>query len=230
MEEEQIGCGVSLREAMPLGKETPMDVIQQIGVDGLSGGLGDVCFYASYNCNLNCYMCLVKHMKGRNIPSMSLEQIKEGFKDAKVLFHLGGEPFVTSDMMEMIEYFDAQGINQIMSTNGTLITESIAKRLAALQNFVNIQVSLNAPDELDGKIRGAPKAYEKTIESIKMLVNAGLSTWIHCTIVNENIDVLADMVKLGSELGVGAVNFIFAHLVTEKDITASKVLMKKWLG
>jgi MoaA/NifB/PqqE/SkfB family radical SAM enzyme len=133
-------------------------------------------------------------------------------------------------MMEMIEYFDAQGINQIMSTNGTLITESIAKRLAALQNFVNIQVSLNAPDELDGKIRGAPKAYEKTIESIKMLVNAGLSTWIHCTIVNENIDVLADMVKLGSELGVGAVNFIFGHLLTEEDINASKVLMKKWLG
>ena len=230
MKEEQIGCGVSLREAMPLGKETPLDVIKQIGVDGLSGGLGDVCFYASFDCNLSCYMCLVKHMKGQKIPQMTLEQIKEGFKDTKVLFHLGGEPWVTRGMMEMVEYFDDIGVNQIMSTNGTMITESIAKRLGALQNFVNIQVSLNAPDELDGKIRGDSKAYEKSIESIKLLVNAGLSTWIHCTIVNENIEILADMVKLGAELGVGAVNFIFGHIVSEEDINASKALMKKWLG
>ena len=92
MNEEQIGCGVSLRQAMPLGKETPLNVIKQIGQDGLSGGLGDVCFYASFNCNLNCYMCLVKHMKGRKIPPMSMEQIKEGFKDAKVYFTLEENP------------------------------------------------------------------------------------------------------------------------------------------
>jgi len=230
MKEEQIGCDVSLREAMPLGKETPLDVIKQIGEDGLSGGLGDVCYYASFNCNLNCYMCLVKHMKGRKIPPMSMEQVKEGFKDTKVLFHLGGEPWVKGNMMDMVEYFDSQGINQIMSTNGTMITKSIAERLGALKNFVNIQVSLNAPDELDGKIRGDLKAYKKSIESIKLLVDAGLSTWIHCTIVNENIDVLADMVKLGAELGVGAVNFIFGHIVSQKDIDDSKALMKKWIG
>ena len=230
MKEEQIGCGMSLREAMPLGKETPLDFIKKVGEDGLSRELSDICYYASYNCNLNCYMCLVKHMKGRKIPSMSLEQVKEGLKDAKVLFHLGGEPWVLKEMMEIVEYFDAKGVNQIMSTNGTMITEEIAERLAALQNFVNIQVSLNAPDALDGKIRGAPKAFEKSIESIKMFVMAGLSTWIHCTIVNENIDVLADMVKLGADLGVDAVNFIFGHIITEEEVKESKVLIKKWIG
>ena len=175
-------------------------------------------------------MCLVRHMKDEKIPKMSMDQVKEGFKNAKTLFHLGGEPWVKENMKEIVEYFDSQGINQIMSTNGTLITKEIAETLAGLENFVNIQVSLNAPDELDGKIRGDPKAYIKTIEGIKMLVNAGLSTWIHCTIVNENINVLADMVKLGAELGVSAVNFIYAHIVTEEDIKASKALMKKWLG
>jgi len=230
MNEEQIGCGVSLRQAMPLGKETPLNVIKQIGQDGLSGGLGDVCFYASFNCNLNCYMCLVKHMKGRKIPPMSMEQIKEGFKDAKVLFHLGGEPWVTRNMMEIIEYFDDKGVNQIMTTNGTKITEEIAEKLAGLKNFVNIQVSLNAADEIDGKIRGWPKSFERSVESIKMLLNAGLSTWIHCTIVNENINELAKVVKLGAELGVGAVNFIFAHVITEDEIKSSKQLMKKWIG
>ena len=230
MNEEPLGCGVSLREAMPLGKETPLDVIKQIGIDGLSGGLGDVCYYASYDCNLDCYMCLVKHMKGQKIPKMSMDQIKEGFKDAKVLFHLGGEPWVTENMMEIVEYFDAQGINQIMSTNGTKITKEIVEKLAGLNKFVNIQVSLNAADELDGKIRGWPKSFERSVESIKMLVNAGLSTWIHCTIVNENIDELTNVVKLGAELGVGAVNFIFAHVITEEDIKQSKELMKKWIG
>ncbi|MFW9864610.1 MAG: radical SAM protein [Candidatus Thorarchaeota archaeon] len=230
MNEEQIGCGVSLREAMPLGKETPLEVIKQLGEDGLSGGLGDVCYYASFDCNLNCYMCLVRHMKGRKIPKMSMEQIKEGFKDAKVLFHLGGEPWVNKDMMEIVEYFDSQDVNQIMSTNGTQVSKEVVEKLAKLKNFVNIQVSLNAPDDLDGKIRGVPKAYEKSIEAIRMLVDAGLSTWIHCTIVNENVDILADMVKIGAELGVGAVNFIFGHVITEEQIESSKTLMKKWIG
>jgi len=121
-------------------------------------------------------------------------------------------------------------VNQIISTNGTRITEEIAEKLAALKNFVNIQVSLNAPDELDGKIRGAPKTHEKSIEGIKLLVGAGLSTWIHCTIVNENVDVLADMVQLGADLGVGAVNFIYGHVVTEEEQKESKELMKKWIG
>jgi MoaA/NifB/PqqE/SkfB family radical SAM enzyme len=230
MKEEQIGCGVSLREAMPLGKETPLDIIKQIGEDGLSGELGDVCFYASFNCNLNCYMCLVKHMKGRKIPAMSMEQIKEGFKDAKIVFHLGGEPWVKGNMMEIVEYFDSKGVNQIMSTNGTKITEEVAEKLAGLKNFVNIQVSLNASDEIDGKIRGWSKSFEKTVEGIRILVKTGMSVWIHCTIVNENIDDLANVVKLGADLGVKAVNFIFAHVITEEDIKASKVLMKKWLG
>jgi len=227
---EQIGCGVSLREAMPLGKETPLEVIKKIGENGLSDGVGDICFYASYDCNLNCYMCLVKHMKGLKIPSMSLEQIKEGFKDIKVLFHLGGEPFVTGNMMEILEYFDGKGVNQIISTNGTRITEEIAEKLAALKNFVNIQVSLNASDERDGIIRGWPKSFERTVECIKILVRAGLSVWIHCTIVNENIDDLANMVKLGADLGVGAVNFIFGHVITEEEINTSKEMMKKWIG
>ncbi len=230
MNEKQVGCDVSLREAMPLGKDIPLNVIKQIIEDGLSGEFSDVCFYASFNCNLNCYMCLIKHMKGRKITPMSMEQIKEGFKDAKVLFHLGGEPWVMSNMMEMIEYFDANGVNQIMSTNGTKITKEIAEKLAGLKHFVNIQVSLNASNGIDGKIRGWPKSFEKTVEGIKILVDAGLSTWIHCTIVNENINDLANVVKLGAELGVKAVNFIFAHIVSEEEIKASKELMKKWIG
>ena len=105
MKEEQIGCGVSLRDAMPLGKETPLEVIKQLGIDGLSNGISDVCYYASFDCNLNCYMCLVKHFKGKKIPKMSMGQIMERFKDAKVLFHLGGEPWINNDMLTMVEYF-----------------------------------------------------------------------------------------------------------------------------
>ncbi len=230
MEKDQIGCGVSLREAMPLGKETPIEVIKQLGENGLSGDLSDVCFYASYNCNLNCYMCLVKHMKNKKIPSLSLEQVKDGLRNAKVLFHLGGEPWVNRDMMDMIKYFDSIGVNQIMSTNGTRINKEIAENLAKLKNFVNIQVSLNASNELDGKIRGSSESFNKTVEGIKKLVDAGLSTWIHCTIVNENINDLANVVKLGAELGVDAVNFIFGHIINKEDIKESKELMKKWIG
>jgi MoaA/NifB/PqqE/SkfB family radical SAM enzyme len=230
MDTEQVGCGISLREAMPLGKETPLEVIQKIGETGYSGGISDVTFYPTFKCNLDCYMCLVKHMKDFENPKLSTDQVKDAFKDAKTLFHLGGEPFIYDNTMDLMKHFDSKGINQIISTNGTHITPAIAEQLAAMENLVVVQVSLNGSGENDNIIRGSSNAFNRTVESIKNLKNAGVLVWIHCVILNENIDDLANVVKLGVDLGVDAVNFIFAHVITQEEIQATQKLVKSWLG
>lgn len=223
---------VTLREGMVLGKTTPIEIIQNIGENGLSGGVGDICFFPTYKCELKCYMCHVQHMRDIGAPYLSMEQWQIAFKDTdvKTIFHLGGEPFVMSDVMELLRFFDKKGTKQIIGTNGISINEDIVKELAKLNDLVLIQVSLNGSGENDNVIRGAPRAFEKTVENIKILLDAGLQVWIHCVILNENIDDLANVVKLGADLGVGAVNFIFPQIITEEDIKSTQEIVKSWIG
>ena len=223
---------VSLREGMPLGKETPLEVIQKIGEDGLSGGVSEVFFYPTYKCNLDCYMCHAQHTRDKPEPYLSMEQLKDVFDavDIKTMFHLGGEPFLRPEKMEIFKYFDTKGTNQIITTNGMNITEPIAAELAALKHLVCVQVSLNGSGENDNAIRGSQKAFERTVESIKILKNAGVLVWIHCVILKENVDDLGNVVKLGGDLGVGAVNFIFAQVMSEEEAKGTKKKLKEWLG
>lgn len=222
----------TVRDGLPFGKETPIEVIQKIGEDGFSGGISDVCLFPTYKCNLDCYMCHVQHWRYKDTPYLSVEELKDVFDDVKVtkMFHLGGEPFVRDDMMKVFEYFDSKGTNQIVSTNGINITESMAEDLAKLKNLVCVQVSLNGTGENDNIIRGSPNAFERTVESIKILKKAGLQVWIHSVILNENIDDLANIVKLGGDLGVGMVNFLFGQVMSEEDAQDTRDIVRKWLG
>lgn len=221
-----------VRSGLPFGKQTPIEVINKIGEDGLSGGIEDVCLFPTYSCNLNCYMCHVQHVRGKPNNYISLDDWKATFDNLNVakMFHLGGEAFVREDIMELIEYFDSKGINQIISTNGQNITEETAKRLASLKNLACIQVSLNGNEEIDAKIRGSPNSYKRSVETIKLLKNAGVQTWIAVAIVNENIDDLVNMVKLGAELNVDLIYYLFGQMMTEEEAKETKVLIKKWIG
>lgn len=220
------------RSGLPFGKTTPIEIINKIGEDGLSGGIEDVCIFPTYSCNLNCYMCHVQHVRDKDNNYISMDDWKAAFDNLNVakLFYLGGEPFVRNDMMELLELFDEKGINQIISTNGQNVTEDMAKRLANLKNLACVQVSLNGMEAIDGKIRGSQNAYKKTVEAIKILKNAGIQTWIHAVILNENIDDLVNIVKLGAELKVDMINYLFGQVMSEEDARETKAAIKKWTG
>jgi MoaA/NifB/PqqE/SkfB family radical SAM enzyme len=228
----EIGCGVSMRDAMPLGKISPLEVIQEIGTTGLSGGVDDICFYSTYACNLKCYMCLVEHLKKSGSKSMTAGAVKEAFKDkaVKTMFYLGGEPFLNKELPQILEYFDEKGTSQIIATNATNLSKEVIVTLAKLKNLVVVQASLNGPGEKDDEIRGNQSSFNKSVENIELLKQAGIKVWIHCTILNENVHDLGKMVELGCNLGVDAVNFIFAHVTTEQEIAESKALLSQWLG
>ncbi len=221
-----------VRSGLPFGKETPIEIINKIGEDGLSGGIEDVCLFPTYSCNLNCYMCHVQHVRDKPNNYISMDVWKATFDKLNVakMFHLGGEPFVREDMMELIEYFDSIGINQILSTNGQNITEATAKRLADLKNLACIQVSLNGTEKIDGIIRGSPNSYKRTVESIKHLKKAGVQTWIATVILNENIDDLVNIVKLGAELNVDLIYYLFGQMMSEEDARETRASIKKWIG
>jgi radical SAM protein with 4Fe4S-binding SPASM domain len=220
------------REGLPFDKGVPYEVIQQVGEDGLSDAPVEAAIFPTYKCNLHCYMCHVHHTRHKIEPEISAERLVNALSNGQIstLFHLGGELFARKDALEVLERFDAQGIRQIISTNGVLIDETSAKKLAELNNLICVQVSLNGTKEVDASIRKSASAFDKTVASIKLLKGLGLPVWLHGVILNENVDNLADLVNLGGELGIDMINLIFGQVMSEQDAQETEAIVEKWLG
>ena len=120
----------------------------------------------------------------------------------------GGEPLLHPDLESIIALGRKKGFHLLLFTNGLLITEQKARRLKAL-GIDQVNVSLDAADaEQHDRFRGANGAFEKSVQAVGYCLQAGLDTWITCTI-NDAIQFRAvDMVQLAFDLGVSRLRFV----------------------
>ncbi len=122
----------------------------------------DITNMCNYNC-IGCWchspllgnMAMDKETKKKKLPFSLVKKILQELKEMGtryIYFTGGGEPFMHSEAIEIIEYAKKQGFMTDMSTNFSLVTKEIAERLVkAGMNHMNI--SLWA---------GSPKSYDKT--------------------------------------------------------------------
>jgi hypothetical protein len=77
----------------------------------------------------------------------------------------GGEPFLRSDFFDILAEIAAGGHDQFVLSNGTLIDETSAARLAEL-NVAGVQVSMEGPKEVHEDIRGTGSFSAAVAESL----------------------------------------------------------------
>jgi radical SAM protein with 4Fe4S-binding SPASM domain len=125
----------------------------------------------TWNCNLRCQMC--NHWRER-VSDLPVDFFKNIVTELASLgckrIHLsGGEPFLYPQVIELMEHITNQNIKLTMTTNATLITEKIAKKIGEF-NVSNINVSIDSPDsEVHDKIRGIKNAFKRTLRGIELL-------------------------------------------------------------
>ncbi|MGA8572797.1 MAG: mycofactocin radical SAM maturase [Desulfobaccales bacterium] len=145
---------------------------------GLSAPV-NVTWEVTYNCNLSCIHCLSDSSRQGPLGLSTQEclGVIDILADQKV-FQLsigGGEPFTRPDFLDIVDHAHQKGIVTCISTNGTLITEEIARRLD--HRLVYVQVSLDgATTESNDAIRG-PGSFRKAVRALELLgqTNIGLS-------------------------------------------------------
>ena len=110
-------------------------------------------------CNLTCSMCTTCY----DAPELSTDEIK-GIIDqtadwgVEVFNPLGGEPFIRSDMEELLAYAVQRGFYVTVTTNGTLLTEKRARALAAIPtDRLHLNLSLDGDAHSNDLVRGAGK-------------------------------------------------------------------------
>ncbi len=166
-------------------------------------------------CNLRCKHCY-QDASRRHPNELSVEE-KLDLVDmlcrdrVPLLAFSGGEPLAAPEFFEVAEYAANRGLFVSIATNGTLITEEVAKRLKKLGvNYVQVSVDAATPSKHD-LFRGIPGAWELAIRGVKNLVKYGIFTCIAMTVTRFNVDEVPKVVELAKKLHVPRValyNFI----------------------
>src|SRR5439155_23514083 len=118
-------------------------------VDHFQAGLdAPICltWELTYACNLACVHCLSS--SGRRDPrELSTSEcmcIVDELQRMQVFYVNigGGEPTVRRDFWELLDYATAHDVGVKFSTNGSRITQEVARRLAA-SDYVDVQISID---------------------------------------------------------------------------------------
>jgi uncharacterized protein len=175
---------------------------------------------------------------GIDIYAKALAENKQNKLQTRNVYYYGGEPTLNWDVLVYsAEYMLALKDKGIlphtltlnMVTNGTLITREMAKTLANLG--IMVSVSLDGPREITEGNRGfADKretaVYDRIIEGIQNLQDAGIEVGISCTIAG-NEDSLPNIVKwLHTKLGINSLGFNVL-MGRESEIGVSKGYFEK---
>lgn len=163
-------------------------------------------WHLSENCNLRCRHCYQENHEVVELDYKSLEliyqQIKEFLLQKKILGHInitGGEPLCNPHFFKILDLIkkDNNLITFSILTNGTLITKSMAKRLAEYHPYY-IQVSLEGGQKTNDYIRGK-KTYQKIAQGLNYLKEYNIYTSISFTATKINYQEFPKVVKFAKK-------------------------------
>ncbi|MFC1977080.1 radical SAM protein [Chloroflexota bacterium] len=183
-------------------------------------------------CNLRCLHCYASADNRRSPGEMDTIAGKAFIRDladfgVPVLMFSGGEPLLREDLLELASFAGEQGIRLVLSTNGTLMKESVAEEIGRI-GFAEVGISLDGIGANNDHFRGKTGAYQAALEGIRTSISAGLRVSLRLTITRSNYQEIPAIFRLVEEEGINRV--CFYHLaysgrggsLQEEDITHSQ--------
>jgi 12,18-didecarboxysiroheme deacetylase len=166
-------------------------------------------------CNLKCVHC---YAHAKNIPfdnELTTDQGKELIDDlaafgSPVMLFSGGEPLVRKDLPQLAAYAVEKGMRAVISTNGTLITPTMARTLKEI-GLSYVGISLDGMQEINDRFRGVKGAFKSALEGIKNSQEAGIKVGLRFTVNKFNVEEIPKIFQLLEEMDIPRV--CFYHLV-----------------
>lgn len=166
-------------------------------------------------CNLRCIHC---YAKADNSPDPDELTTKEGFKlledlsefGCPVILFSGGEPLIRPDILDLIQKGVKSGLRVVISTNGVLIDEVMAKELKKL-GVSYVGISLDGWKEVHDKFRGVKGSFEKVIYAVEACIRENLKVGLRFTMSKLNAKEIPKVFDLVEELKIPRI--CFYHLV-----------------
>ena len=155
-----------------------------------------------------------------------LEQIAEVGNPIIIL--TGGEPLLRPDIFDIARYGSDLGLRMVMAPNGTLITESVARKMVDA-GIRRISVSLDgASRDKHDRFRGVEGAFDGALKGIETAKKAGIEFQINTTITRVNLPEIPKIQELAVQLGAVAHHIFLlvptgrGKYIVDQEITAEE--------
>jgi MoaA/NifB/PqqE/SkfB family radical SAM enzyme len=178
--------------------------------------------FVTKRCNLRCKMCNVWETKCQEVDTAHMKLIIDRLDrlGIAIIQLTGGEPFLRSDLGEIVRYTAQKGMIVQVSTNGTLPLSCYQKALTMPLKAVGVSLHSYQASAHE-KINGLPGSWAKAVRTIRFLQEQGMSVYVCSVISSINLEETKDIVKfcvdeLGVDIGLqpavtgtGEVEYVF---------------------
>jgi len=114
----------------------------------------------------------------------------------------GGEPLLRKDWSSIARKITENGIEVRMVTNGTLITDSVAREMHDV-GISLVSISVDGLEKTHDAIRGNG-VFKKVLKAFECLKRADVSIGVNTTLMKENIHQIGEMYDLFLQHGVSS--------------------------
>ncbi len=165
-------------------------------------------------CNLTCKHCYALSADHDYSGELSRAEVFDVMQDLRaygvpVLILSGGEPLMRPDLFEIAQRAREMGFYTGLSTNGTLIDEPMADRIAAME-FDYVGISLDGLRDTHDRFRRLQGAFDLSLNALRLLRSRGVKVGMRFTMTSMNAHDLPALLALMREHEVD--KFYFSHL------------------
>ena len=170
-----------------------------------------VMFDLTWQCNQRCRFCYVpddraaQPLPDKDVQVRIVRQL--GNWGVEEVLYLGGEPTLCPHLDDVLTAGHDVGLRQRLVTNGLRVNRSLARRMAALS--VEIGVSFAGADaNVHDSLVQLPGAFNRTVNGMTELVDAGVATFLHFSPTRPNAGHLERLVAWAASRWPGALRSV----------------------
>jgi len=158
----------------------------------------------TYRCNLKCVHCYcVEDKRREELTYKEVVNLLDQLADIGGIFLTltGGEVFLRKDFFDIAFYAKRKNFATRVFTNGTLIDEYAAERLAELRPL-SIEFSLYATTaEIHDGITGVAGSFAKLRRTVDLLRERNITIFLKTMVMKQNLNECEGLFKLSKQLG-----------------------------
>ena len=154
----------------------------------------------TYRCNARCSMCNRYKCPATPEEEISVETIKK-LPEMYFTNITGGEPFIRTDLKEIVRELYKKSDRIVISTNG-FFTDRIVELCKEFPN-IGIRISIEGLEETNNKIRGLDDGFNRGYTTLQKLVEMGMKdVGFGMTVQDANAKDLVPLYELSNKMNM----------------------------
>ena len=187
-------------------------------------------FFVTAKCPLRCSHCFYGKEINQQMDELTLEEIEkiaDKLPNLETLQLSGGEPFLRTDLIELIQIFVSRGVKSVgIPTNGFYTNKTIeqCKKMKELGIPFKINLSLDSFKDIHDKIRGVEGTFDKAIKTYRELRKLDIQVGFNVAISKINYDTTHKFLDFLEKENPDYINNIIVRAMPEVQISLEQFI------